>query len=39
MNGGGGGAERRRERIPGRLCTVSTEPNMGLELRDHEIVT
>ena len=31
------GAER--ERILSRLHTISTEPNMGLELTDREIVT
>ena len=31
--------ERRRERIPGRLCTVSTELDAGLELTNCEIVT
>ena len=30
---------RERERIPSRLRTVSTEPGMGLELTDHEIMT
>ena len=34
----GGGAERAGERIPSRLCTVSTEPNAGLELTNHEIM-
>ena len=28
-----------RERIPSRLCTVSTEPDAGLEPMNHEIVT
>ena len=28
----GGGADRRKESIRSRLCTVSTEPDMGLEL-------
>ena len=32
-----GGAER--ERIPSRLCDVSTEPYAGLELTDCEIMT
>ena len=31
--------ERGRERIPGRIGAVSTEPNMGLSLKNHEIVT
>ena len=30
--------ERERERSPGRLRTVSTEPNMGLELMNYEIM-
>ena len=34
-----GGAERGRERIPSRPCTVSTEPDAGLELTNCEIVT
>ena len=35
-----GGAEREaREKIPSRLCTVSTEPDVGLKLIDHEIMT
>ena len=34
-----GGAERGRERIPNRLLTVSAEPNTGLDLTTHEIVT
>ena len=32
-------AERGRERIPSRLCTVSTQPEGGLELTDCEIMT
>ena len=35
----GGGAEREGDRIPSRLCTVSAEPNVGLELRNCEIMT
>ena len=31
------GAER--ERIPSRLCTVSTEPETGLKLTNSEIMT
>ena len=31
--------ERERERILSRLCTVSTEPDSGLELRNGEIMT
>ena len=35
-----GGAEREgeRERIPSRLCTISTEPDAGLEPMNHEIM-
>ena len=34
------GAEREREREnPKQLFTVSTEPNVGLELTNHEIMT
>ena len=36
---GEGQRERRGERIPSRLCTGSTEPNAGLELRNREIMT
>ena len=35
----GRGREKERERILSRLHTVSTEPDMGLELMNHEIVT
>ena len=35
----GRGRERGRERIPSRLCAVSTEPNAKLELTKHEIMT
>ena len=31
-NVSGGGAERERERIPSRLHTVSTDPDVGLQL-------
>ena len=31
--------EGQRERIPGRLHTVSIEPNAGLQLMNHEIMT
>ena len=31
--------ERGRERIPGRLLTVNAEPDTGLELPDHGIMT
>ena len=32
-------AEKEGERIPRRLCTVSTEPEAGLELTSREIMT
>ena len=32
-------AERERERIPSRIRAVSTEPNVGLELTNREIMT
>ena len=38
-NGRGREREREREKIPSRLHAVSTEPDVGLELRNHEIVT
>ena len=31
--------ENERERIPGRLCAVSAEPNVGLDLMNHEFMT
>ena len=31
--------ERGRERIPSRLCAVGMEPNLGLDLRNSEIMT
>ena len=31
--------ERERERIPSRLHAVSEEPDLGLDLRSHEIMT
>ena len=31
--------ERERERIPSRLCNINEEPDVGLELTDHEIMT
>ena len=34
-----GGAERGRERIPSRLCRVSTEPDEGLNPTNREIMT
>ena len=33
-----GGAEREGERIPSRLCTVSVEPDAGLDPTTHEIM-
>ena len=36
---GEGHRERERERIPSRLLNVSTEPDMGLELTNHEVMT
>ena len=33
------GTESGKETNPTRVCTVSTEPDAGLELRDREIVT
>ena len=35
----GRGKEREREKIPSRLHTVSTEPDLGLELMNYEIMT
>ena len=35
----GGGAERGRQKDPSWLHTVSTEPDAGLELMNHEIMT
>ena len=35
----GGGAEREGDRIPSRLCAVSSEPDAGLEPMNHEIMT
>ena len=31
--------QRERENIPSRLYAVSTEPDLGLELTNHEIMT
>ena len=31
--------EREREKIPSRLCAVSAEPDVGLELTNCEIMT
>ena len=30
---------KEKERIPGRLCTVSTEPDVGFNLLNREIMT
>ena len=35
----GKGKERGRQRIPSRLCTISTEPDAGLERMNCEIMT
>ena len=36
----GGGAEREvTERIPSTLCSVGAEPDVGLELTNHEIMS
>ena len=35
----GRGRERGRERIPSRLHTASSEPDVELELTNHEIMT
>ena len=37
--GGGGGVQREGERIPSRLSAVSSEPDTGLGLTNHEIMT
>ena len=39
MSGGEAGKERGSERILSRLCAVSTEPDVGLDLKHHEIMT
>ena len=36
---GEGQRERKRERLPSRLCAVSVEPDAGLDLTSHEIMT
>ena len=33
------GRERRRDRIPSRLHTIGTDPSVGLEPTNHEIMT
>ena len=38
-SGGGAERERERKRIPSRLCTVSAEPEAGLDPTNREIVT
>ena len=35
----GRGREKKRERIPSKLCAVSTEPDAGLDLTNHETMT
>ena len=30
--------EKGRERSPSRLCTISADPDVGLKLRNHEIM-
>ena len=35
----GRGRERGREKMPNKLGTVSTEPDMGLDLTKHGIMT
>ena len=35
----GRGREREKERIPSRLCTISAEPDVGLEHMNCEIMT
>ena len=39
MSMGEGYRERKRERIPSRLHTVSTDPDAELELPNHEVVS
>ena len=34
-----GERQRERERVPSRLLTVSTEPDMGLQFTNREIMT
>ena len=38
MHKWGRGRETGRERIPDRLCAVSTEPNVGLKFTNREIM-
>ena len=35
----GEGAERRKDRIPSRLNAIGTDPDVGLELTNHQIMT
>ena len=39
MSRGGAMREEERERIPSRLCTASTEPDVGLEPTNCDIMT
>ena len=39
MHEQGRGRERRREKISSRLHAASTEPDVGLKLTNHEIMT
>ena len=39
MQGQGEGVEREGERIPSRLCSVSTEPAVGLDPTNHEMTS
>ena len=39
ISGGGAEREREREKIPRRLWALSTEPDVELELMNHEIAT
>ena len=39
MNGGEAEREMGRESIQSRLCTDSSEPDAGLELTNHKIMT
>ena len=39
MSRGGAERERERKRILSRLCSICVEPDAGLELTDHEIMT
>ena len=39
MSEQGRGRERGGERMPSRLCADSRKPDVGLKLRNHEIMT